>query len=102
MRCRHTEKLDSIDSVLPRLLESTRFPLVISRLQFSNLKQAEKCACVCGNLRYSTRERVSSSTSNLRVVKEPIHSYIAVSDPESIILNDRLFQRLHPITQNGT
>lgn len=40
--------------------------------------------------------------TNLRVVKEPIHNYIAVSNLESIILNDRLFQRLHHITQNGT
>lgn len=40
--------------------------------------------------------------SNLRVVKEPIHNYVYVSDLESALLNDPLFQRLHHITQNGT
>lgn len=39
---------------------------------------------------------------SLRVIKEPIHDYIAISDLESAILNDPLFQRLHHVTQNGT
>jgi HD superfamily phosphohydrolase len=39
---------------------------------------------------------------NLRVVKEPIHNYVPVSDLENALLNDPLFQRLHYVTQNGT
>lgn len=45
---------------------------------------------------------VARDMSNLRVVKEPIHNYVYVSDLESALLNDPLFQRLHHITQNGT
>ena len=37
----------------------------------------------------------------LRVVKEPIHDYIAVSDLENTLINDPLFLRLQNISQNG-
>jgi HD superfamily phosphohydrolase len=37
----------------------------------------------------------------LRVIKEPIHDYIAISDLENNLINDPLFLRLQNISQNG-
>jgi len=37
----------------------------------------------------------------VRVIKEPIHDYIGLSDLESALINDPLFLRLQHITQNG-
>ncbi len=39
--------------------------------------------------------------SDLRVIKEPIHNYIAVSELEHALINDPLFLRLQHISQNG-
>lgn len=38
---------------------------------------------------------------SLRVIKDPIHDYIAISELENILINDPLFLRLQHISQNG-
>lgn len=37
----------------------------------------------------------------VRVIKEPIHDYIAISELENKLINDPLFLRLQHISQNG-
>jgi uncharacterized protein len=47
------------------------------------------------------RELGEGYVKTVRVIKEPIHDYIGVSELENVLINDPLFLRLQHVSQNG-